>query len=193
MNCKNLKLWKKLLCRLIDLAVVKYMIIFHDINPDLGHKYTSHRRFRQNLIHELVQLLLDAKSMENVYPASKSQPKPTNDPRFNGKHSLKSRYKEGSAVQFVDIKRKPMVNLPSKNSPRFVKNAIHLFLKTALNGIIPKVICVNKTTLRVMRCSVFSSSLMFGDVHSIFNLLCVSITTYRGFLFFWTEIPIFQC
>ena len=97
-NCKVLKLWKKVLYRLLDLAVVKCMIIFHNINPDLGHKYRSDKRFRQNLIHELVQPLLDAKSTVNVYTASRLQPKPMNDLRLKGKHLPKSKYKHGSAV-----------------------------------------------------------------------------------------------
>ena len=54
-------------------------------------------------------------------------------------------------MQFVGLRRKPVANLLSKKSLRFVKNVINSSLKTAWNGIILKVICVNKTTLSTLR------------------------------------------
>ena len=39
---KDFEVVEKKFFRLIELAVVNSMIIFHEINPDLGHTYTSH-------------------------------------------------------------------------------------------------------------------------------------------------------
>lgn len=89
-----------------ELAVVKSMIIFH--------KYTSHKRFRQIFIHELVQPLPDAKSTENVYPSSGPQPVLMDDPRLKGKHFPKSKYPTRKCCAVCGYKRKLMTNLPSR-------------------------------------------------------------------------------
>ena len=120
-NCKTLKWWKTVFLTLLELAVVNSMIILHDINPDLGHKYTSHKQFRQNLIHELIQPLLDAKSTENVYPSSRPKPIPMNDPQLKGNTFQKASTQQESAVQFVGIRGKPIANLASRKPLRFVK------------------------------------------------------------------------
>ena len=124
-----------------ELAVVKSMIIFH--------KYTSHKRFRQNPIHKLVHPLL-AQNWLRIFtlPVGRNQYQwMILDWRRNT--FLKVSTQNGSAVQFVGIRRKPIANLLSRRLLCFVKTAINLSIcvKTALNGIIPKIICVNKKTL----------------------------------------------
>ena len=65
------------------------MIIYFKKNPEFANKYQSHKKFREMLAHELVQLLLDKRAAGDiVYGRRKS----TGEARLQGKHFSESRH-----------------------------------------------------------------------------------------------------
>ena len=65
---KSKKWWKKVFFRLSEMALINSMILFHIKYPDLKKKKSSHHKFREMLIHKLVQHYLDNKADSLVEP-----------------------------------------------------------------------------------------------------------------------------
>ena len=137
---------RKVFFRLFELAVVNSMTIFHDVNPDLGQKYTSNTQ-RENcpdMEFFLVRISPHSDWIQSGKNAGKYGPGktpyldtfhlPMNDPQLKGNTFQNASTQQGSAVYFVGIRRKPMENLPSRKPPRFGKNTKNLSVKTALKG-----------------------------------------------------------
>ena len=90
---RSKKWWKKVFYRLLELSVINAYVIFAKLNPE----YTSHRfhrYFREALIHELVQPLLDARCDPNNLAEKERIGRPANIDyvRLRGKHFSVSRY-----------------------------------------------------------------------------------------------------
>ena len=73
---RTIKWWKKVFWRIVDILILNSWIIFRSNFPD---KITSHRLFRIQLVHELVQPLLSLKASPDC-PATLSYKgrRPTN-------------------------------------------------------------------------------------------------------------------
>ena len=63
---KSLKWWKKVFFRLVEMAIVNAMCVYFMKNPELAKKRSAHKKFRELLVHALVQPLLDRKSDDLV-------------------------------------------------------------------------------------------------------------------------------
>ena len=82
---KTLKWWKKVLWRLLDIAIINSWIIIRTNFPDSS--ISSQKLFRLKLVEEMVQPLLDtcASSTCPTYLRGKGRP-PTQENRLIGKH-----------------------------------------------------------------------------------------------------------
>ena len=67
---KTIKWWKKIFIRVFELATINAMILYHQKYPDKMKAYQSHKKFRIELIHQLVQPLLD----QNAVRTPQSRP-----------------------------------------------------------------------------------------------------------------------
>lgn len=56
---KSSKWWKKVFFRLVELCVINSMCLYNAKFPKFASKRSSHKRFREILLHELVQPFLD--------------------------------------------------------------------------------------------------------------------------------------
>ena len=83
---RTLKWWKKVFWRMIDITILNSWIIFHANFPESS--ITSHREFRVELVHQLVQPLLQMKaSCDNPLSYSARGRKPVStEKRLTGKH-----------------------------------------------------------------------------------------------------------
>ena len=98
LNRKSFKWWKKVFFRLFEMSIVNSLVLFTHKYPEFTKKRSSHKKFREMLVHELVQPLLDQRAAAFVEvkgrPAQpKSIPKQKVDPniRLTGKHFRKTR------------------------------------------------------------------------------------------------------
>ena len=58
---KTVKWWKQVFVRMFELAVINSVVIYFRNNPEFAGKYQSHKLYRAELIHQLVQPLLNCK------------------------------------------------------------------------------------------------------------------------------------
>ena len=83
---KTVKWWKKIVWRMVDISILNAWIIFHSNYPE--DEIKSHRQFRIQLVHELVQPLLSLKASPecpiNLY--AKGQRPVSAEKRLLGKH-----------------------------------------------------------------------------------------------------------
>ena len=95
---RTLKWWKKVFWRMIDISILNAWIIFKANFPNSA--IDSHRAFRIELIHQLVQPLLSLKaSPENPLSYSSKGRKPTTtEKRLTGKHFAYKQKKRGRCV-----------------------------------------------------------------------------------------------
>lgn len=94
---RTIKWWKKVFWRMVDISILNSWIIFRSNFPD---KITSHRLFRIQLVHELVQPLLSLKASPDC-PATLSYKgrRPTNtEKRLLGKHFPYKSSRRGQCV-----------------------------------------------------------------------------------------------
>ena len=63
---KSMKWWKKVFFRLFEMCIVNAMCIFFEKNPEFAKKKNSHKIFRLELVHEMVQLYLDIRTDEEL-------------------------------------------------------------------------------------------------------------------------------
>jgi len=93
---KTVKWWKKVFVRVFELCVINSMIIYFKKHPEFQQKYQSHKKFREMLVHDLVQPLLDKiSSGEIVY--GKRKPNDIAANRLTGKHFSVSKFPERKA------------------------------------------------------------------------------------------------
>ena len=118
---KTIKWWKKVFVRLFEFSVINNMIIYHNRHPDLANKYQSHKKYREELIHELVQPLLDRKVDENVYPVTGPRPIAINDNRLQGKHFPESKHPQRKTCTLCGYKKKNGKQIKKKTSNFCVK------------------------------------------------------------------------
>jgi len=83
-NRKTVKKWKKVFWCLIDMSILNSFIIFKTNFPE--NDMNSHRLFRIELVHELVQPLLNLKSNTDQLPYSKRRKGTSADKRLVGEH-----------------------------------------------------------------------------------------------------------
>ena len=88
----TMKWWKKVFLRMFELCIINSMCIYFEKYPDFAKRRSSHKLFREILVHQLVQPYLHAKS-EKEYQArspllAKSKCKIAVDDDFHlrGKH-----------------------------------------------------------------------------------------------------------
>ena len=103
---KTLKWWKKVMWRLLDIAVVNSWIIFRSNFPDSSIK--TQKLFRQKLVEEMVQPLLTLRSspMCPPYLLGKGRSPTTEEIRLTGKH-----------FPYINPERKRCVVCSNKLSP----------------------------------------------------------------------------
>jgi hypothetical protein len=85
LNRKSTKWCKKLFFRLTDMSVVNAMVLYMNLFPEKGLERGSHKKFRLELAHQLVQPLLDMYADPNVGRASGRKPVDS-DTSLKGKH-----------------------------------------------------------------------------------------------------------
>ena len=56
---KSSKWWKKVVFRLVELCVINSMCLYNAKFPEFASKRSSHKKFREILLHELIQPFLD--------------------------------------------------------------------------------------------------------------------------------------
>ena len=87
---KSRKWWKKVFLRMFELAVINSYIVYRALNPEINGKKAnrSHRLFRFALIHEMVQILLDARADPNdgANVERNGRPSTSDSSRLSGKH-----------------------------------------------------------------------------------------------------------
>lgn len=91
---KSKKWWKKLFYRLLELCIVNAMVLHFNANPEFAKKRQAHKLFRIQLVHELVQPLLNSRDDPNIDNHSPSVGRRANldESRLKGKHFPESRY-----------------------------------------------------------------------------------------------------
>ena len=94
MQRKTKKWWKKIFYRLIELSVINAYILFCHFNPEFSKRNRSHYRFRELLIHELVQPLLNDRADPNnvAQQENRGRPNDIDSTRLRGKHFAISRF-----------------------------------------------------------------------------------------------------
>ena len=102
LNRKSIKWWKKVFFRLFEMSIVNSMLLFFKKFPEFEKKKYSHKKFRDMLIHEMVQRYLDAKAADLVQKAGRPslEPKPI------------------SKIDVLDATRLTGKHYPSKLNPR---------------------------------------------------------------------------
>lgn len=94
---RTIKWWKKVFWRMIDIAILNSWIIFRSNFPD--SEINTHRLFRLELIHELVQpLLTRLASPEGGLSYSKGRKPTACDKRLLGKHFPYKQSERGRCV-----------------------------------------------------------------------------------------------
>lgn len=98
---KTVKWWKKVFWCLIDMSILNSFIIFKTNFPT-SH-INTHRLYRLELVHELVQPLLDLRSDSDQLPYSKGRKGTSADKRLVGKHfAYKSTKRNRCVVCYKD-------------------------------------------------------------------------------------------
>ena len=59
---KSKKWWKKVFFRLLEISVINACILYMKFHPSFASNNRKHKYFRHLLIHEMVQLFLDARA-----------------------------------------------------------------------------------------------------------------------------------
>ena len=113
---KSIKWWKKVFFRMLELCIINAMVLYFSANPAFSKKRQAHKLFRIQLVHELVQPLLDKRTDPNEdqspTPGRKSN---LDDIRLKGKHFSETRhpkrgrcsvcaYKKGQNNRYKDTK-----------------------------------------------------------------------------------------
>ena len=105
---KSRKWWKKVFFRMLELAVINSYIVYRALNPEINGKKAnrSHRLYRFALIHEMVQVLLDARANpDDVANAERNGRQSGNaSSRLRGKHFPKSVYPKKSVCSACGYK-----------------------------------------------------------------------------------------
>ena len=102
---KTIKWWKKIFIRVFELSVINAMILYHLNYPEKEAKYQSHKKFRLELVHQLVQPLLDVKAERNVYGTPGRCPD-VNAARLQGKHFPESKHPDRKCCVVCGYKKK---------------------------------------------------------------------------------------
>ena len=98
---KSTKWWKKIFLRLFELCVINSMCLFMEKNPDFARKRGPHRRFREMLIHELVQKLLEKRNNDEppsnmgrpvLHPRRGNRISIQDNVRLTGRHYVVKKY-----------------------------------------------------------------------------------------------------
>ena len=85
LNRKTTKWWKRLFFRLLDMAIINAMVLYLNVFPEKRKERQSHKKYRLQLAHELVQPLLDLYADPSSGRSSGRKPV-TADVRLKGKH-----------------------------------------------------------------------------------------------------------
>jgi len=104
LNRKTTKWWKRLFFRLLDMSVINSMILYMNIFPEKGQERQSHKKFRMELAHQLVQPMLDCYADLLKGRASGRTPV-TPETRLKGKHFPQSKQPKRSCVVCAYEKR----------------------------------------------------------------------------------------
>lgn len=93
MQRKSKKWWKKVFYRLIELSVLNSLVIYKKLNPRYSKNNRAHLYFREVLVHELVQELLDERAdPHSTQVEGRGRPTDVDSVRLRGKHFATSIY-----------------------------------------------------------------------------------------------------
>ena len=84
---KSKKWWKRVFYRLLELCVINSLVLYKANNPNFAKKYMAHKAFRETLVVQLVQKLLDnqADPSSTVFTFQRGRPS-QDELRLKGKH-----------------------------------------------------------------------------------------------------------
>ena len=99
---RTVKWWKKAFVRLFELSVINAMVIHFHNNPDNSKKYQAHKKFRLELIHSMVQPLLNRRSSEIVWRSNSLN---AVESRLIGKHFPVSKYPQKKCCTVCGFKK----------------------------------------------------------------------------------------
>ena len=85
-NRRSGKWWKKVLFRLVELAIINAMVIYFDKHKDFVKSCHPHKKFRIILSHQLVQPYLNLASDGDITASSRGRPTNCDGVRVSGKH-----------------------------------------------------------------------------------------------------------
>lgn len=82
-------LQKRLFFRLLDMSIINAMIVYINLYPEKKEERLSHKKYRLELVHQLVQPLLDSYADPSV--GGTSGRTPVSSVRLKGKHFATSK------------------------------------------------------------------------------------------------------
>ena len=83
---KAKKWWKKVFFRLLELSIINAMVLFFAVRPEFSKKKEKHKKFREALVHELLQPLLDQYASGNLNLPRPGRRSNISATRLTGKH-----------------------------------------------------------------------------------------------------------
>lgn len=87
MTRKSKKWWKRLFFILLEIYIINSLVLYKANNPDFEKKYMAHKIYRETLVLQLVQKLLDKRADPSSKAFSPERGRPTQDEsRLKGKH-----------------------------------------------------------------------------------------------------------
>ena len=81
---RSMKWWKRLFFRILEIAIINATVIFMERNPAFKKRKQSHKLFREMLLHEMFQPLLDGRS-DGLYTNGIGRKPVIHDERLKGK------------------------------------------------------------------------------------------------------------
>jgi len=100
LNRKTNKWWKKVFYRLFEMSIVNSLILFHKKYPELGKKKNAHKKFREMLVHELVQPYLDERSNKDIEQRGRPCQNPAVVSKVDVDHATRLAGKHFSSTKF---------------------------------------------------------------------------------------------
>lgn len=133
---KSKKWWRRVFFRLLELCIINSLVLYKANNPDFAKKCMVHKIYRETLVLQLVQKLLDKKEDPSSTAFSPERGRPTQDEsRLKGKHFQATSEKRKRCVVcgYQNLKE----NIRTQRHIHIALNARSTFVRIALNTITP--------------------------------------------------------
>ena len=126
---------KKVFFRMLELCIINAMVLYFCANPDLAKKWQAHKLFRIQLVHELVQPLLNciADGEGDIHSPGVGRKTSLDELRLKGNIFLRAYTQNVGGVQFAVTRKGPMRNIKTQKHPIIVGNVKNLYVKDVLS------------------------------------------------------------